>query len=470
MESNTYVPAYYARRQTLMRKSMAAISASRFDQSTARLLSSVENRSHNSWLGATVGVVTAGDDSQGMNACIRAVVRLAMYLGCDVYYIKQGFKGMVDGGENIVEATWISTSDVIGHGGTILKSYKCPSFTERESRLKAVHNLLKAGISNIIAIGGDGTLRALNVLHEEWPLLLRELHDRNQITRELAAKHKTLRAVGIISSIVHDVCGSDVAIGVDSALHRIIEATDAIATTSSSSQQVFVVEVMGKKSGYLALTAGLACDASMIFIPEWPPEGDWTEELVNKIKEDVAVGKEGILVVVSEGATDRQGKPIKAEEIRAVLARKLNLDTRVTVLGHVQRGGIPSASDRYLASRMGAESVLALRDLPEDMSACAIGMVGNNVSCLDIGYCLENTEKVWQCMLDKNYTEAVRLRGRLFQSFLSSYAILHSLRPAAVLSIPGMSGVRKIGVVKIGKTTLGHCCVTKSVVGYCLSK
>ena len=168
--------------------------------------------------------------------------------------------------------------------------------------------------------------------------------------------------VGMVGSIDNDFCGTDMTIGTDSALHRIIEAVDAMATTAISHQRAFVLEVMGRHCGYLALVAALACEADWVFIPEWPPEGDWEANLCSKLSQEQSLGQRLNIILVAEGATDREGKPITATMVKDLLVKRLNFDTRITVLGHVQRGGSPSAFDRILGTRMGAEAVLALMD------------------------------------------------------------------------------------------------------------
>ncbi|XP_055895556.1 ATP-dependent 6-phosphofructokinase-like isoform X2 [Biomphalaria glabrata] len=290
----------------------------------------------NSWVGSVIGIVTAGDDAQGMNSAISAVVKMAYYLGSTVFYIKNGFRGMVEGDDNYVMATWYSTMNIVGKGGTTIKTFKCPEFADRSARLKAAKNLVEHGILKIIAIGGDGTLKGIWALYNDWLSLLRELDDRDMVNRTLLQSSRRLRVVGIVSSIVNDVCGTDMSIGANSATQRILETLDAIMTNASSSQTAFIVEVMGKTSGYLTLASGVACDASMIFLPEWPPQGDWKEELCNKVRDDLLIRQQGLMIIKSEGATDVQGQPITAEEISKVLREKLKIISQITVLGHFQ--------------------------------------------------------------------------------------------------------------------------------------
>ncbi|VEN57208.1 unnamed protein product [Callosobruchus maculatus] len=233
--------------------------------------------------GKGIAVFTSGGDSQGMNAAVRSVVRMGIYLGCKVYFIREGYQGMVDGGSNIVEANWSSVSCIIHKGGTIIGSARCKDFREREGRLKAAKNLVENGITNLVVIGGDGSLTGADLFRQEWPSLLDELLKTNQITAEQREKYKFLQIAGLVGSIDNDFCGTDMTIGTDSALHRIIEAIDAIVSTAYSHQRTFIMEVMGRHCGYLGLVAALTGEADYVFIPEWPADPHWPELLCKKI-------------------------------------------------------------------------------------------------------------------------------------------------------------------------------------------
>ena len=196
--------------------------------------------------GKGIAVFTSGGDSQGMNAALRAVVRFGVYLGCNVYFIKEGYQGMVDGGNNIQEATWSSVSGIIQKGGTIIGSARCKDFCERAGRLKAAKNLIEKGITNLVVIGGDGSLTGANRFRQEWASLIDELHATCQITEIDKELNSHINIVGMVGSIDNDFCGTDMTIGTDTALHRIIEAADALVTTAQSHQRTFILEVMGR--------------------------------------------------------------------------------------------------------------------------------------------------------------------------------------------------------------------------------
>lgn len=206
----------------------------------------IERGSHK---GKGIAVFTSGGDSQGMNAAVRAVVRMGIYLGCKVYFIREGYQGMVDGGDNIAEANWASVSSIIHRGGTVIGSARCAAFREREGRLKAAYNLIQKGITNLVVIGGDGSLTGANLFRQEWADLLDELLKTEKINAEQRKKYAFLHIVGMVGSIDNDFCGTDMTIGTDSALHRIIEAIDAIVSTAYSHQRTFIMEVMGRHCG-----------------------------------------------------------------------------------------------------------------------------------------------------------------------------------------------------------------------------
>ncbi|KAM9718964.1 ATP-dependent 6-phosphofructokinase, platelet type-like isoform 2-T2 [Menidia menidia] len=374
--------------------------------------------------GKSIAVLTSGGDAQGMNAAVRAVVRMGIYVGAKVYFIHEGYQGMVDGGDNIKEATWESVSSMLQVGGTVIGSARCKEFRSHEGRLKAAHNLVQHGISNLCVIGGDGSLTGANLFREEWSGLLNELQEQGLIDEEAARRNSELHIVGMVGSIDNDFCGTDMTIGTDSALHRIIEVVDAIMTTAQSHQRTFVLEVMGRHCGYLALVSALACGADWVFIPEMPPEDGWEDSMCQKLSENRADKKRLNIIIVSEGAIDSHNKAITPDYIKELVVRCLGFDTRVTILGHVQRGGTPSAFDRILASRMGVEAVLALLEASTNTPACVVSLVGNQAVRLPLMECVQMTQEVQKAMDEKKFEEAVRLRGRSFENNLSTYRLL----------------------------------------------
>ncbi|XP_045448341.1 ATP-dependent 6-phosphofructokinase [Melitaea cinxia] len=386
----------------------------------------IERGSHK---GKGLAVFTSGGDSQGMNAAVRSVVRMGIYLGCKVYFIREGYQGMVDGGDNIEEANWSSVSSIIHKGGTIIGSARCMDFMKREGRLSAACNLVTRGITNLVIIGGDGSLTGANLFREEWSTLLDELLANNRITKDQREKYKHLHIAGMVGSIDNDFCGTDMTIGTDSALHRIIEAIDAIVSTAYSHQRTFIMEVMGRHCGYLAVVTALASEADFVFIPEAPPSVDWKDKLCDKLEQERKSGQRLNIIIVAEGAIDREGKPITAELVKKVVVENLQQDTRITVLGHVQRGGSPSAFDRILGCRMGAEAVMALMEATPETESCVVTLDGNQAVRLPLMDCVHRTKAVSKAMADKNWDLAVQLRGRSFARNLETYKMLTRLKP-----------------------------------------
>ncbi|XP_043492798.1 ATP-dependent 6-phosphofructokinase isoform X2 [Polistes fuscatus] len=378
--------------------------------------------------GKGLAVFTSGGDSQGMNAAVRAVVRMGIYLGCKVFFIREGYQGMVDGGSNIVEASWSSVSCIIHRGGTMIGSARCTDFRERAGRLRAAKNLVTNGISNLVVIGGDGSLTGANLFKEEWADLLKELTKNGEITPEQSEKYKYLHIVGLVGSIDNDFCGTDMTIGTDSALHRIIESIDAIVSTAYSHQRTFIMEVMGRHCGYLAIVGALAAEADYVFFPECPPPVDWPEKLCKKLEQERLTGQRLNIIIVAEGAVDRNGDPITAAKVHKVVVDKLQQDTRITVLGHVQRGGNPSAFDRVLGCRMGAEAVMALMEATPETEACVVTLDGNQAVRLPLMECVRRTKAVAKAMADKNWDLAVQLRGKGFARNLETYKMLTRLK------------------------------------------
>ncbi|KAE8280076.1 ATP-dependent 6-phosphofructokinase, platelet type [Larimichthys crocea] len=410
--------------------------------------------------GKAIAVLTSGGDAQGMNAAVRAVVRMGLYVGAKVYFIHEGYQGMVDGGENIKEASWESVSSMLQVGGTVIGSARCKEFRSHEGRLKAAHNLVQHGITNLCVIGGDGSLTGANLFREEWSGLLGELVEQGSIEADAVQKYSALHIVGMVGSIDNDFCGTDMTIGTDSALHRIIEVVDAIMTTAQSHQRTFVLEVMGRHCGYLALVSALACGADWVLIPEMPPEDGWEDKMCQKLSANRAGMKRLNIIIVAEGAIDHNNKPITTEYIKNLVVKCLGFDTRVTILGHVQRGGTPSAFDRILASRMGVEAVLALLETTANTPACVVSLCGNQSVRLPLMECVQMTQEVQKAMDEKRFEEAVKLRGRSFENNLKTYKLLAHRKLESELPTSNFN----VAVLNVGAPAAGMNAAVRSAV------
>ncbi|KAH7723923.1 6-phosphofructokinaseliver type-like protein [Aphelenchoides avenae] len=419
---------------------------------------------HNLYRGRSMAVFTSGGDSQGMNSAVRSVVRMGLYLGCKVYFIKEGYQGMVDGGDNIVEADWNSVSDIIQRGGTIIGSARCKEFRDRPGRLKAAENLIAKNITNLVCIGGDGSLTGANTFRQEWPGLVQELLQEGRITTEKAMDCPNIQIAGLVGSIDNDFCGTDMTIGTDTALQRIIEAVDAVVSTAQSHQRAFVIEVMGRHCGYLALVAALASEADFCFIPEWPPPTNWREILCQKLAHSRSQRQRLNIIIIAEGAIDREGQPITSNLVCNVVKETLKYDTRTTILGHVQRGGSPSAFDRLLGCRMGAEATLALMEMTPESEPCVISIDGNQMVRVPLMECVRRTQAVQKAMDEKDFELAVKLRGRSFARNLATYRLLTKLQTPQEKD--NLSGGRtfNVAVMNVGAPAGGMNAAVRSFV------
>uniref|UniRef100_UPI003AAA9961 phosphofructokinase, muscle a isoform X6 n=1 Tax=Centroberyx gerrardi TaxID=166262 RepID=UPI003AAA9961 len=367
-------------------------------------------------VGRSIAVLTSGGDAQGMNAAVRATVRVGLYTGAKVYFVHEGYQGLVDGGDNIRLATWESVSMMLQLGGTVIGSARCKDFRNREGRMQAACNLVKLGITNLCVIGGDGSLTGANQFRTEWSSLLVDLVRAGKITDDEAKRSSHLNIVGMVGSIDNDFCGTDMTIGTDSALHRIIEVVDAITTTAQSHQRTFILEVMGRHCGYLALVTALSCGADWVFIPEMPPDEGWEEHLCRRLADQRARGSRLNVIIVAEGAVSRDGKLITSDQIKKLVTDRLGFDTRTTVLGHVQRGGTPSAFDRIL------------------------------------------TKDVTAAMSEGRFEDAIKLRGKSFENNWNTYKLLAHINP------PDVKSNINVAIMNIGAPCAGMNAAVRSAV------
>ena len=276
-----------------------------------------------------IGVLTSGGDSPGMNAAVRAVVRTGIYHGMEMFGIMRGYSGMME--DDIIKMESRSVANIIQRGGTILKTARCKEFYEPEGRKKAYNNLKKRGINGLVVIGGDGSFKGALKFSKEFDI----------------------PCIGLPGTIDKDIAGTDFSIGFDTAVNTAVEAIDKIRDTADAHDRLFIIEVMGRDAGYIALHSGIATGAEHILIPERKTD---IEEMVASLLEKEKRKKLVNMIVVAEG--DGFGG---AEEVSKIIKERLpNADTRVCILGHIQRGGSPSCLDRLIASRMGYHAVEAL--------------------------------------------------------------------------------------------------------------
>lgn len=292
-----------------------------------------------------IGVFTSGGDAPGMNAAIRAVVRTGIYYNKEVFGIMRGYEGMIDG--DIVKLGARSVGNIIQRGGTILKTARSKEFRTKEGRKKAFDNLKKEGVDALVAIGGDGSFTGLHVLAQEYDI----------------------PCVCIPGTIDNDLAGTDFTIGFDTATNTAVEAIDKIRDTALSHNRLFFIEVMGRNSGYIAVNSGIAGGAAAIIIPE---EHMSFDELMNLLTEGEGTSKKSNLIVVAEGS-----KIGGANELaKKVSERSSYFDIKVTILGHLQRGGSPTYFDRVLASKMGVAAVEGILNHQHDVM---VGIRSNQI-------------------------------------------------------------------------------------------
>ena len=375
-----------------------------------------------------IGIMTSGGDAQGMNAAVRAVVRTAISRGLDAYAIYDGYQGMVDG-TGIKKMDWHSVGGIMEYGGTIIGTARCKEFRDRDGRRQAALHLVQNHINRLVCIGGDGSLTGASLLSEEWPSLLRELAKAGKLTAEEVAAHPSLRIVGLVGSIDNDMADTDMTIGADTALHRITDAVDALASTAASHQRTFVVEVMGRNCGYLALVSAIATGASWVLIPEMPPEAGWESQMCNLISAATKAGRRDSIVIIAEGARNRQGQPITCDYVKDVLEKTLNRDVRITVLGHVQRGGAPSAFDRYMSTVVGYRAVEQLLLDDEHFQPSVIGIQRNRAHAAPLLESVAKTRSVAEEIAAGNYQKAIEIRGPSFGLFLKIFKTMMQAVP-----------------------------------------
>jgi 6-phosphofructokinase 1 len=302
-----------------------------------------------------IGVLTSGGDAPGMNACIRAVVRTAVYHKIEIVGIMRGYAGLIKG--EMMEMDVSSVSNIIQRGGTILKTARSEEFKTPEGRAEAAGNLRKWKIDGLVSIGGDGTYRGAEAISREHGFSV----------------------IGAPGTIDNDIYGTDFTIGYDTATNVALDAVDRIRDTAASHERIFFIEVMGRHAGFIALDVGVAGGAEFIMIPEAESDIDEMAEILVKGRER---GKSSSIVIVSEG--DELGGAYKiAEKVK----QKSGLDYRVTILGHIQRGGSPTVRDRVLASKLGATAVELLID---GVSSVMVGEMRGKLEFSPL-------EKIWTC-------------------------------------------------------------------------
>ncbi len=314
-----------------------------------------------------IAVLCSGGDSSGMNPCIRAVVRSAVYYGMEVQGVLRGYQGLMQG--RFVPMDARSVSNILNRGGTMLKTSRCPAFRRKTGRRRAIKQLEAADIQGLVVIGGDGSFQGAYQLMQE----------------------SGLKVVGIPGTIDNDVAGTDYTIGYDTAMNVATEALDKIRDTAASHDRIFFVEVMGREAGYLALQVAVAAGAEAVLIPEVPTDLD---RLTDELRRGRERGKTSSVVVVAEG-DDAGG----ALDIAKAVEERLQVRCRTTILGHLQRGGSPTTLERVNASRLG---LAAVRELRKGNSGVMVGLIGEQIRVSPLGRAWKRKRPISRELLDLN--------------------------------------------------------------------
>lgn len=417
-----------------------------------------------------IAVMTSGGDAPGMNACVRAVVRAAIFRGCKAYAVMEGYEGLVRGGpENIKEMSWQDVRGFLSEGGTNIGTARCMAFRERAGRLTGCKHMIEAGIDALIVCGGDGSLTGADLFRAEWPSLIQELKEKGEITEEQFQKHKHLNICGTVGSIDNDMATTDATIGAYSSLDRICKAVDYIDATANSHSRAFVVEVMGRHCGWLALMAGIACSADYILIPEKPSSSkDWQQHMCDIVSKHRAKGKRKTIVIVAEGAITSDLDPISAKEVKDVLVDRLGLDTRVTTLGHVQRGGTAVAYDRVLATLQGVEAVKAVLDSTPETPSPLIGVKENKIVRLSLVDAVRITQSVAEAIESKDFAKAMSMRDSEFVEHLHNFMAINSANHEEP-TLP-VEKRKRIAIINVGAPAGGMNSAIYAMATYCMSR
>eukprot|EP01119_Soliformovum_irregulare_P020837 TRINITY_DN6813_c0_g1_i1.p1 TRINITY_DN6813_c0_g1~~TRINITY_DN6813_c0_g1_i1.p1 ORF type:complete len:778 (-),score=206.24 TRINITY_DN6813_c0_g1_i1:59-2323(-) len=395
-----------------------------------------------------------------MNPAVRAVVRMAIQMHGEAFVIFNGYDGMYQ--NKIHRMKWHDVGGVINQGGTFIGTARCMMFMKREGRKVAVRNLLAHGIDHLIVIGGDGSLTGAHLLYSEWPELVKEIvEDEKSLPRDASRVpispsalelHGHLSVVGLVGSIDNDLVGTDMTIGADSALNSIIRAVDALSSTAASHQREFVVEVMGRNCGWLALFGAMAAGADWVFIPEHPAAKDWKTSMCSIVKKGKEMGRRSSIVIIAEGARDEEGNKITSEEVKAALDA-IGCDTRITILGHVQRGGAPTASDRIISTLLGIKAVeLAFKEekLTEPI---LLGTKGNEIIQIPLKKCLDRNAQLVKLLKGGQYDTVMQERGGNFKETYAIFRTLTSINPPQHTNSEKRTAVLHVGACCPGMNT-----------------
>ncbi|KAF3480950.1 phosphofructokinase subunit [Arthroderma uncinatum] len=415
-----------------------------------------------------IAVLTSGGDAPGMNGVVRAVVRMSIHCGCEAYAVHEGYEGLVQGGDYFKRMYWEDVRGWLSRGGTLIGSARCKSFRDREGRLKAAKNMVVRGIDALIVCGGDGSLTGADIFRSEWPGLLEELVSKGELTDAEVKPFKSLNIVGLVGSIDNDMSLTDATIGCYSSLHRICEAVDEVFDTAASHQRGFVIEVMGRHCGWLALMSAISTGADWLFVPEMPPRDGWEDDMCDIITQNRQRGKRRTIVIIAEGAQDSNLQKITSNKVKDILSDRLQLDTRVTVLGHTQRGGAACAYDRWLATLQGIEAVKAVLEAKPGSLSPIITIRENKIERTSLVEAVRVTKSVEEAISKKDFATAMALRDSEFKAYHRAY--INTTTPHHPKLLLPQEKRMRIAIIHVGAPAGGMNPATRGAVAYCLAR
>lgn len=375
-----------------------------------------------------IAILTSGGDAPGMNAAVRSALRVGLERGLEVFGVDEGYEGLIQGDDMLRPLTWADGGGILQAGGTILGTARSTAFRTPEGRRKGVRNLIERGIDGLLVIGGDGSLSGAQVLYEEWAGHVAALA-ADGLASAQAWGDRRFHVVGLPGSIDNDLYGTDMSIGADTALNTAVRAVDQLVSTANAHQRTFVIEIMGRNCGYLALMTAIATAGDWVLIPEQELQPRWHQQMIDALQGGRSLGKRHGMVLCAEGARHTDGLPISTADLQRLLASRLGVDVRVTVLGHVQRGGAPTAFDRNLATRLGAAAIEYLIAADETTPPAMIGLGANRTIATPLVEVVAKSRGVLEQIDAGNYAAALEGRNRAFRESLTLLGTLN--RPMA---------------------------------------
>ena len=391
-------------------------------------------------------------------------MRTALARGAQPYAIYEGWQGACVGGDSIKKMEWSDVSSILAEGGTVIGTARSADFRTYEGRHRAAANLLEHGIDHLVVIGGDGSLSGTNEFRGEWAQHVAELAAEGVISPETAAEHPALIIVGLVGSIDNDLVGTDMTIGADTALHRILDAIDQLTSTAASHQRTFVVEVMGRHCGYLPLMAAVAGGADYVFTPEDPAGPGWQDDLAEHLRVGREAGRRESIVLVAEGAHDRDGNELSTQLIADTIQERTGEDARVTILGHY---------DRWMSTLLGYAAVQEILASSAEDEPVILGVRRNRITRIPLMKAVHDTRAVKDLIAAGDYAAAQASRGSSFSSMVGINQILSTppqltpeptgeIKRVAILHAgglaPGMNTAARVAVrlgIARGWTMLG---------------